>query len=134
MSLARVWLQSALECLAYARSDLTQGNWARACFSSHQAVEIALKSVLLLHRGNAPPTHSIRQLLSECAGHDSEFGAFTAQAHTIEQMYTGARYVDGAGIPQVPSQRYSEADATAALSYADGILTLAQAQFPAQPP
>ena len=134
MNLAWMWLQSAVECLAYARNDLAQGNWARACFSSHQAIEIALKSVLLLHRENAPPIHSIRQLLSECARHDSAFGAFAAQAYAIEQMYTGARYVDGAGTPQVPSQRYSEVDANAALAYADGILRLAQSQFPAQLP
>ncbi len=134
MNLARMWLKSAEECLLQARGDLARGEWARACFSSNQAVEIALKAVLLLRQGNFPPIHSIGQLLSECARYDSGFGNFTAQSYIVGQMYTGARYVDGADTPQMPSERYSQSDAGAALAYADEILALAQAQFPAQPP
>ena len=132
MNLAVMWLQNAVACLEKAQDDIDKGEWAWACFASQQAVETALKAVLLLKEGSNPSTHSIRQLLSECAPYDSGFERFTAQADFVGQMYTGARYVDGAEIPLLPSQRYSEADAVAAFAYAEEILALAQAQFPSE--
>ena len=129
MTLARMWLEQAEDFQLRSRVELAAGLWAGACFNCQQTVENALKSVLILWRGNFPPTHSIEQLLAECARYDSEFAYFTDLANFIGQMYSGARYVDGSGIPAVPARRYSEADANAASEYADGILTLTQAQF-----
>ena len=96
-----------------------------------------MKAVLLLRQGQYPRTHLLRQLLAECARYDSEFERFAADAEFaefMENIYMGARYVDGSETPLAPPRRYSETDSEVASDYADGILTLAQAQFPAGRP
>lgn len=129
MTLARMWLEQAENFRLRARAELGAGLWAGACFNCQQAVESALKAVLRLRQADYPRTHSVQQLLTECARYNSEFDRFAGRANFTDQIYLGARYVDGSDTPVVPSQRYSEADAEAASTYANGIMALAQAQF-----
>ena len=88
-----------------------------------------MKAVLILYRGRNPHTHSIEYLLAECANYDTGFERFNDRAGFIGRMYLATRYFDGPAAASSSVQRYSEADANEALSYTDGVLILAQAQF-----
>jgi HEPN domain-containing protein len=133
MTLAREWLRQALDSRRVAQAALALGIWDWACFHCNQAVEIALKAVLILYRGGNPHTHSIEHLLVECANYNTGFELFNGRAGFISRMYLATRYFDGPATASNSVQRYSEADANEALSYTDGVLILAQAQFPDRP-
>ena len=62
---AMVLRRRALEFLEQARIALERGSYDLACFLSEQALQLYLKSVLLMLVGDYPRTHSIRRLLSE---------------------------------------------------------------------
>lgn len=134
MSLARRWLAQARNFQAQAESAIAGGHWAGACFNFQQAVEHALKAVLLLRRGTYPNTHSVRRLLAECAQYDAAFSHLTAASDFLSAAYTAARYVDASDPAVLPFMRYSEADAVTAAGYAAQILALAEAQFANAPP
>ena len=116
-----------------AQAALALGIWDWACFHCNQAVEIALKAVLILHRGGNPHTHSIEHLLAECANYDTGFERFNDRASFIGRMYLATRYFDGPADASSSVQRYSEGDANEALAYADAVLILAQEQFSDRP-
>lgn len=128
---AEIWLEKAknTRLMVQAALELHSGDWG--CFLSHQMAELALKSVLVLHRGSCPQTHSIEQLLAECVRYNPDFARLNDNAEFISRMYLSARYANAPGVSSNTPQHYSEADAIAALSYADEVLALAQAQFPA---
>lgn len=132
MTLAREWLQQAMDSLRVAQAASALGVWGWACFQCNQAVEIALKSVLILYRGGHPHTHSIEYLLAECAQYDGGFERFIGRAGFIGRMYLATRYFDATVAASNFVQRYSEEDANEALTYADEVLILAQAQFPVE--
>ena len=104
------------------------------CFLSHQIAEFALKGVLTLHQGDCPQTHSIENLLAECMRYGPGFERFNDKAGFVSQMYLAARYINAPGVPPNASQRYTVSDAVEAFAYAEEILALAQAQFPAELP
>ena len=55
----------ALEFLKEAQIALGRGSYDIACFLSEQALQLYLKSTLLMVVGDYPRTHSIRRLLGE---------------------------------------------------------------------
>ena len=66
--------------------------------------------------------------------YDPGFERFNDKAGFVSQMYLAARYINVPGIPPNASQRYTVSDAVETFAYADEILALAQAQFPAELP
>jgi len=59
-----LWLRLADEDLAMARLALDQGIYRQTCFHAQQAVEKALKALLLARQGPYPRTHSLEDLLA----------------------------------------------------------------------
>jgi len=61
------WMAAAERDLKRAERSLRENDRGAATFWAQQAVEKALKSLLLVIRGDFPKTHSIRRLFSELA-------------------------------------------------------------------
>ena len=63
------WLEEARADLRRARQMLEEGDYAISCFFSHQAVEKALKAIMIgLARKRPPRTHDLTVLYSEVEG------------------------------------------------------------------
>ncbi len=116
------------EWLTHARSDLKLARIARkdedvlveqVCFHAQQAVEKALKSVLLFHKLDFPLTHDIEELLeiAEKGGIDLPLDINSAgelTPYAVETRYPG--YWD----------EINEADVDVALDLAEQVLTWAE--------
>jgi len=95
---AEVLRRRALEFLEHARIALERGSYDLACFLSEQALQLYLKSVLLMLVGDYPRTHSIRVLLSEVikALNSRELEEFArvnrVKLIALEDAYLMARY------------------------------------------
>lgn len=62
---ARLWVLMAKRDLERAQHSLKIGDRAAAVFWSQQAVEKALKGLLMAFKGRFPKTHNIRKLFTE---------------------------------------------------------------------
>ena len=88
----------ALEFLEGAWAALGRSSYDLACFLSEQALQLYLKSVLLMIAGDYPRTHGIRKLLGEIAKilDSRELEGFIkanrARLIALEDSYIMARY------------------------------------------
>ncbi|MEK6924074.1 MAG: HEPN domain-containing protein [Candidatus Micrarchaeota archaeon] len=96
------WLEVAKRDLAAAQNDAQAGFYSHACFNCQQAVEKALKALMLLKKGRLEKTHSLREL-AEKAGVIVETRDLISD---LDADYTATRYFDAAGTP--PSKLYDE--------------------------
>ena len=88
------WFEQAKWDLKSAEDSRAAGNYEWACFQAQQAVEKALKAVLLAAGVARPFGHSIRILLTECERVDPSFAKVRAAAE-LDQFYVPTRYPDG---------------------------------------
>lgn len=87
------WLEEAREDLRLARELGRAEGYARACFLCQQAVEKALKALVLKRKNVLVKSHSLHRL-SSIAGVLKELGQLIGD---LEADYTSSRYVDLSG-------------------------------------
>ena len=114
------WFEQAKWDLKSAEDSRAAENHEWACFQAQQAVEKALKAVLLAAGVARPSTHSVRLLLTECERVDPGFAELRFAAE-LDQFYVPTRYSDG--LPgDVPHNYYTEEAAQKCLSLASSVI------------
>jgi HEPN domain-containing protein len=112
--------------LVRARNDLITGQRAltgdppipeTAAFHAQQAVEKALKAVLVLNEVDPPRTHAIEMLMARCGSIDPRLDRLAASCAWLTDFAVGGRYPDSDCQP-TPDQ------AREALSLADQVFTI----------
>ena len=116
------WLRQAEKDLESARDSSEAGHYEWACFQSQQAAEKALKAFLYSKGLRAVLTHSIRELIVDCAKYESDFGDLISQGKVLDTYYISTRYPNGLVGNEIPAQYYSEEDASQCINYAGLIL------------
>lgn len=100
-----------------------------ATFHAQQAVEKALKAVLVLQAGDAPRSHLIDSLLEALLSLETEVpGEIVAAARSLEKHYLPTRYPDALGGGD-PAKAYSRSDAVAAIEAGEQVLRWAEGQL-----
>ena len=88
---ARDWYDGALKDLEMARLSLENNMFNWALFTAHQAVEKALKALIIAKQHKLPPkTHDLVELV-EAAGLDVEKNLLTALSE-LSPYYSVSRY------------------------------------------
>lgn len=113
------WLAEADEDLATTRALLDRGIFKQACFHAQQAVEKALKAVLLKRSGAIPRIHDLPGLLARLRRVDPSVPDHGAAVQVLDPYYMLARYPD-ARPPGTASP--SRADADKALALAESVV------------
>jgi len=114
------WFEQAKWDLKSAEDSKAAGNYEWACFQSQQAVEKALKAVILAAGAAHPTTHSVRILLAECERLVPNFAELRPAAE-LDQFYAPTRYPDA--LPgDVPHDYYTEEAAERCLSLASSVI------------
>ena len=116
------WLRQAEKDLESARDSSKAGHYEWACFQSQQGAEKALKGFLYSKGLRAVLTHSIRELVLDCAEYRSDFTNLLSQAKVLDTYYISTRYPNGLVGNEIPAQYYSEEDASQCINYAGLIL------------
>ena len=116
------WLRQAEKDLESARDSSKAGHYEWACFQSQQGAEKALKAFLYSKGLRAVLTHSIRELVLDCAEYRSDFTNLLSQAKVLDTYYISTRYPNGLVGNEIPAQYYSEEDASQCINYAGLIL------------
>lgn len=116
------WLRQAEKDLESAHDSSTAGHYEWACFQSQQAAEKALKAFLYSKGLRAILSHSIRDLVLDCARYEEDFRDLTSQGKVLDTYYIATRYPNGLVGNEIPAQYYSEEDASRCISYAGLIL------------
>jgi HEPN domain-containing protein len=108
---------------------LDQGIYRQKCFHAQQAVEKALKALLLSRQGTYPRTHSLEDLLAfDTSGELSEW---EEPCQRLSQFYLTTRYVDA--LPGGVMDETSNEDARTSLADATNIVTSVRGRVTAQP-
>lgn len=68
----QLWLNQALDDLAWTESNLKEKVWYGACFTAQQAAEKALKAYLIYQGKAMKKIHDLGALLQKCINIDSE--------------------------------------------------------------
>lgn len=106
---------------------LLEGKYFRtACFHSQQAVEMALKALLISKGWDLEKTHNIRKLLSHAADYNIAINIDDDDISFIDSVYRG-RYPAEAGL--LPLGEPTKADAKKAVSIADLVIKKIKAKL-----
>lgn len=114
------WMDQAEGDLAHARSDLENGFFDWACFSSQQAAEKAVKAVFQ-KLGQEAWGHSVADLLKELSTGRSLPEELVQGALELDKAYIPARYPN-AHPSGSPRTRYTRAEATRLIEHAQRII------------
>lgn len=121
---AERWYRTAEDDLEFARVALRTGFYHKACFHAQQSGEMAIKAVAYGLGERVVLGHSIAELVKQYADRVPGLGELSADASLLDQYYIPTRYPNG--LPGgVPSESYSEAQATSAIGVAERILRFA---------
>ena len=94
MERARWWIEAALTDCKRARRSLEEEDFAASTFWAQQAVEKALRSLLIAKEGSFPKTHNIKKL-REAFGSDLGLSEdLWEEAYEFTQYYFVSRYPD----------------------------------------
>ena len=88
------------------------------CYNCQQAIEKALKGILIYLAGNYPKTHDIRELHQLCKESGVDFGLSGNIARTLTRFATKSRYPDEV-------YDFTDTDIEIGIKYAEQILTQA---------
>lgn len=128
------WLDQAMGNLAHAESDVERGFYDWACFSAHQAAEMALKAVFQRH-GAVAWGHSVADLLAslepssdsdapvEPDAHGQAIATLRSAALELDKAYIPTRYPD-AHPSGSPRDLYSLTEAQRLVEHARSIVQL----------
>jgi len=115
------WLEEAKADLRRAEQMLEEGDYAISCFFSHQAVEKALKAIMIgLVRKRPPRTHDLTALYSEVESFLELPEEVRELLPEISQYYITSRYPN-AGLRR-PSLSFSRTQAERALEVAKRVV------------
>jgi len=89
---AQDWFRNAEDDLRWARLGFEGELYARACFACHQAMEKALKALLLARTGRYPRTHSLPDLLSLCVREEDQLAGLQGACESLDGYYVATRY------------------------------------------
>ncbi len=105
--LARAWLVKARNDLILARHALASDPVVPdgACFHAQQAVEKALKAVLVAREIEPPRTHVIEMLLSRCGPIDPRLELLGPQCAWLTEFAVAGRYPDTECEPTIEQAR-----------------------------
>lgn len=102
------WLRRARSNLALARQPKpAEALWEDLAFDAQQAIEKAIKAVLVLEQIDFPRTHDIGELLGLLAGAQMAFPESVQRADRLTDYATAARYPGHSN--QVTEVEYREA-------------------------
>lgn len=88
------WLKLAGEDIIMAEYAVSKGIFRQACFHAQQAVEKALKAVLVVRVGSHPRGHSLEQLLLFDAAGSEDLQTWQSHCRDLDQYYLVTRYAD----------------------------------------
>jgi HEPN domain-containing protein len=113
-------LDDAQDSLGAAQDLLLSQRWAKACFLSQQAAELALKAAL--HAlGKERKGHDVHRLVEELGQDVPGVLAFMDEARVLDQYYIPTRYMNAFAEGSARSH-YTEGQARQAVAMAEGIL------------
>ena len=104
------WLAKAEDDQDFAALGLEHEYFSQVCFLSQQAVEKALKAILIAKAGQYPRLHNLVELLNRCAANVPEISRFEEGVRILDQYYIPSRYPDGVpgGLPDgEPAERHA---------------------------
>lgn len=114
------WFSQAEQDLKAAKVSVKSGYFEWACFQSQQAAEKALKAFLMRKGKRELLTHSVYELLKDCAALDKRFNLLI-ECKLLDQYYVPTRYPGG--LPAgTPHDFYKLEDAEKCVSCAGRIL------------
>lgn len=120
LALAREWLRRARSNLARARQPKpADAVWEDLCYDAHQAVEKALKGVLVALQVEYPRTHQIGELLGLLREAGQPLPDMLWQAQDLTEYATIARYPRGIEPVSEDDHREAVALAEAAVRWAE---------------
>ena len=119
------WLRLAQADLASAELLLTPRTVANSLFHSQQAVEKALKAVLVWHQRPFPKTHNLAVLREDCAQVAPDLAASLGPAVSLTRYAVAFRYP---GEPEIPTLE----DARSALRLAQMAVQAVLEKLPAE--
>lgn len=123
------YLSQALHTLSSARRDITDGDFAWACFKSQQAAEMAAKGFTRAGGGLATG-HSVVSLLAAAVVDVPEHLARCARE--LDKAYIPTRYPDVYDRGS-PHEYFDQADAVAHVECAAGIIAHLEREVPSDP-
>ena len=109
----REWLSRALEDLRWARYSFEGQFLLHACFGCQQAVEKALKALLLAYDQPLERTHSLPKLRQRCEPFVPELASFADSLTVLDVYYAPTRYADVAQDIDYTEERVEDALARA---------------------
>ncbi|MDA2934925.1 HEPN domain-containing protein [Acidobacteria bacterium AH-259-D05] len=124
MERSRDWLDQAEGDLDHARNDLEDAFYEWACFSAQQSAEKALKAVFQA-LGQEAWGHSVADLWRELNKSQSRPEDLTDIALELDKAYIPTRYPN-AHPSGSPRTRYTRAEATRLIEYAERIFNSCQ--------
>lgn len=87
------WLKFCDEDLRAADATLKDNVFSAVCFHSQQAVEKAIKAIVLAKLGKVPRDHSVLRL-AEMSGDKELFGLHKEELGFLDMFYVPTRYPD----------------------------------------
>jgi HEPN domain-containing protein len=118
---ARRWLKEAEATLLQAEEAVRDKFYNLACFLAEQAAQKALKAVLYLWGARQITIHSITELTQALVAKDSKFERFVPFGKQLDKYYILTRYPDAVPRPTIPSEIYTEEEASGAIKIAKEI-------------
>jgi HEPN domain-containing protein len=113
-------LKDADDFLGAARDLLVRGRWAKVCFSSQQAAELALKAALN-SLGLEVKGHDLTLLLGELVTYEPDIEAFSDFAKRLDQYYIPTRYANAFHSGSA-MEHYTQEQANEAIHQAESVL------------
>jgi len=113
-------LKDADDFLGAARDLLVRGRWAKVCFNSQQAAELALKAALNA-LGLEMKGHDLSLLLAELASYEPDIEAFSDHAKRLDQYYIPTRYANAFHSGSA-MEHYTQGQAEEAIHQAESIM------------
>ena len=121
---AERWLKQAESDLAYAELGLREGFFAQACFQCQQVCEKAIKAVRYARGERAVLGHALVELAASLDAMEK----FRESFAVLDQYYVPTRYPNG--LPGgIPSDVYTETQATAAVDIARQVVAAVRAEL-----
>ena len=108
--------------LKASRDSFEDGNFEWICFQAQQCGEEALKAYLYEKGFTSIMTHSLKELLTECAKLEASFMSLSTDARTLDMYYIPTRYPNGLGGDLAPAEFYESEDAARCIRSAESIL------------
>jgi HEPN domain-containing protein len=124
MKQATAWLKQAQSDFKWAKLSAQAGFYAQACFVSQQVAEKSLKAIAYHRNALQVKSHSILNI-AKALGIN---GTLEESARTLDLYYISTRYPDALPDNAVPSESFSQTQATHAIELASAFLVFAEGE------